>query len=146
MSEISAIVSWAPGSIEPQVLLAPFSAMKHGAVSYLCPSMERLVTHYCTVSVMVIRIWFKNLQLIGRGGKRNNIVYMVNIYGSWKRIRGIMGYFVQVGDIINGNGRDIQIWYTRINWKGIIESVINCYIVLFSNWGGLLLALNSMTE
>ena len=53
--------------------------------------------------------------------------------GSWKGIIGISGSFVWVGTIINGNGRDIQILANTTNWKWIIESVIDCPIILFSH-------------
>ena len=36
-------------------------------------------------------------------------------------------------NIINVNGREIQIWYNNINWKVIVEVVINCPIVVFSH-------------
>ena len=35
-------------------------------------------------------------------------------------------------NIINGNGREIQIWYNTINWKVIVEGIINCLIVVLS--------------
>ena len=33
--------------------------------------------------------------------------------------------FWGAGNITNSNGRGIQIWYNTINWKGIVEGVIN---------------------
>ena len=44
-----------------------------------------------------------------------------------------IGIFWGEVNIINGNGRDIQIWSNTINWKGIVEGVINCPIVVFSH-------------
>ena len=77
--------------------------------------MERVVTRDGMVSFMIIVIWFLKLWLIRRGGKRTNRVSGGNINDSWKRIRGIMGSFVWVGTITNGNERDIKNGGTRIN-------------------------------
>ena len=48
---------------------------------------------------------------------------------------------------MNGDGKDIQIWANTINWKGVIEEVINCTIVLFSRLNFLVVAflLNAIT-
>ena len=32
-----------------------------------------------------------------------------------------IGIFWGAGNIINSNGREIQIWSNTINWKGIVE-------------------------
>ena len=50
-----------------------------------------------------------------RGGQRTNRVTIGNRNGSYKQIIGIPDFFVLAGTIINGNGRDIQIWATKIN-------------------------------
>ena len=89
--------------------------MEPGPVSSYIPDTERVVTHDGMLSVSIIRIWFKKLWGIGRGGKRTTRVYIRNRNVTRKRIRVIPRPFVWVGTIINGNGKDIQIWATTIN-------------------------------
>ena len=107
--------------------------MEPGSLSSFRPEKARFVTHDVIYSVRIIRIWFNNLWEIGRVSQRANIFSIGNRNGSWKLIRGIPGYFVWEGTIINGNGRQIQRWDTTINWKGIIEEVINFTIVILSH-------------
>ena len=59
-----------------------------------------------------------------------------------------IGIFWGGQNIINVNGREIQIWSNTIKWKDIVEGVINCHIVLFYHWNLLVLTLlwNDMTQ
>ena len=41
------------------------------------------------------------------------MVYIGNRNGDWRWFRGTVGYFVQAGTIINGYGRDSQIFLTQ---------------------------------
>ena len=83
------------------------------------------------LSFRIIIIWYKKLRVIGRGGQHTNKFSIGNINVISKRIRGIPGSCVRVGTVINGKGREVQIWDTKFNRKGMIESVIKCPVVLF---------------
>ena len=104
--------------------------MGTGAVSFFHTDMEMVVINGGMLIVRITRIKEKKLWGIRSGGQHTNRVSRGKINGSWKWIRGILVYFGGAGNIINGNGRDIQIWSNTINWKGIIEGVINCPIFL----------------
>ena len=99
-------------------------------VSSFSPEAERVVTNDGMLSVNLTRIKDKNFWGFRRGGQRTTRVSRSNRNDSWNCIRGIPGYFVWEGDIINGNGRYIQIWANTTNRKRIIESVIKCTIVV----------------
>ena len=121
--------------------------MEPVAVSSFLPAMEMVVTNYGMLSVRINTIYDKRLWGVKIGIQRTNRFYIFYINGVWKWIRGILGYFVQAGTIIYGNGRYIQSWATTINWKGVIKSVIKCPIVVFFRWIFLAIYLlwNSMT-
>ena len=104
--------------------------MKHVSVSYFNPVMSSVVTNNDMLSVRINIIQDKNLWGVRRGGQYNSIVFIGNRNVSWKRIRGISGSFVWAGTITNGNVRDIQRWANNVNWKGIIEAVIKCTVVV----------------
>ena len=72
--------------------------MEPVAVSSSRPAMARVVTHDGMLSVRIIRICFKKLWGIGKGGQRTNRFSRGNRNGSWKRIRGIPGFFRFGGD------------------------------------------------
>ena len=61
---------------------------------------------------------------------------------------GVYWYFFWYGTIIAGHGREIQIWNTTINNKGVFEAVINCPVVVLSCWNNLIPSLlwNTITE
>ena len=107
--------------------------MEPGSVSSFNPDTKRVVTHAGMLSAWAIIIHDKNFQGVIRGGQCTNIVYRGNRNDSCKRIIGILGYLFLSRTIINGNGKKIQIWVATINRKGIIESVINCPIVVLFN-------------
>ena len=67
--------------------------------------MDRVVTHDVMVSVRIIIIQYNNLWGVRRGGQRTNRVSGGDRNGIWKWIRGIAGYYVWAGTIINGYGR-----------------------------------------
>ena len=72
--------------------------METGAVYYFPPSTERVVTHDGMASVIIIIIQDNNVWLFRSSAQLTNIVSRGNRNGSWKRIRGIAGYFVWGGD------------------------------------------------
>ena len=92
-----------------------FSIMEPGAVSYCSSVMARVVTHDGMLSVRIIRTLHKQLWGIRRCIQHTNIVSIGKRNLIWKRIIGIPLSFVQAGTIVNGNGREIQIWATTIN-------------------------------
>ena len=102
-------------------------------------SKERVVTHDVMVSVRIITIQDNNLWGVRSGGQITNRFSRDNRNGSWKRIRGIAGYYVRAGTIINGHGRQIQIWATTIKWKDTSESVKKCPIISLYNLNCLVL-------
>ena len=85
------------------------------SVSFYHIAMTIIITHDGMLSVRIIRMCFKKSWMIGRGDQRTNRVTIGNRNGSYKRIIGIPDCFVLPGTIINGNGRDIQIWDIKIN-------------------------------
>ena len=141
MTVINPLFNWTRGAIEPRFVVAHFSFMEPGALSTCFPVISRVSTHDGMLSVKIIRFFYRKLWGIGRGGQCTTRVSRGNRNGSWKWIRGIPEYFVRAGNIINGKVRDIQIWYTKINWKGIIGAVINYPIIVLSNCNDLVLAL-----
>ena len=89
--------------------------MEPGAV-YSCHSdMAMIVTYDGMYSVRIIIFWCNKLWGIRSGGKCTNGVSSGNRNGICNRIRGIPGYFVWTGTIINANMRDIQSWANTIN-------------------------------
>ena len=94
--------------------------------------MDRFVFIHGVTRFRIIRSYYKGLWGIKSYAQSTNKVFGGNIYGSWNMIRGIAGYLIRAGTIINGNRRDIQSWATTMIWKGIIESVIKCTVVLLS--------------
>ena len=77
-------------------------------ISYLLRATARFIYHDGMVIGWSITSEGKNLQGVRRGGKIINIFYRDNRNVIWKRIRGIVEYFVWCGTIINGNGKKIQ--------------------------------------
>ena len=77
--------------------------------------MDRFVSRDDMVSFRSTRSYDTNLLVPIRGGQSNKKMYEGKSDGSWKRIRGIAGSFVWYETIINGYGREIQIWITTIN-------------------------------
>ena len=84
-------------------------------------------------SVRIIRIQYKNIWVVIRGGQHTNRVSRGNRNGIWKQIKVISGNFVLVGTISNANGRGVQILANNINWKVIIEDIIKYPIIVFSH-------------
>ena len=148
MTLISHLVHWTRWAIGYWFFVVSIFTMRHGSVSSFFPSREFFVAHNGMTSVMIIIIWFKELWVIRGLGQLNNKFYRGKINWIWKRIRGITGSFVRAGAFIDGNGREIQIWCNRINWKEIIEAVVNCPIVVLYHRNCLVLAFlwNYMTE
>ena len=67
---------------------------------------------------------------IRRGGKITNRIFRSKRDSRWEQMRGIACYLIRTGSIINGDGRYIQSRDTKISFKGIIEEVINCPVVV----------------
>ena len=47
---------------------------------------------------------------------------------------GIDGSFSCVGNILNGNGKNIQSWDTRNSCEGIIKELLICPVVVFPHF------------
>ena len=80
------------------------------------------------------------MRLVRRGGQSTNRVPIDNRAGQMEADWGISVYFVLYETIINWHGTDIQSWNITINCKGVVEAVINCPVVLFSQCNFLVLA------
>ena len=120
------------GAIEPGLFIASFIIMFPRAVSYFHPATVRLICIHCMSMVRIIRRQDKESWQISRGVQSTTIFFRSNRDGSWKHIGGITGSFMWAGSIINGNGRQIQIWATKIICKVIIGSVIKRTVVVLS--------------
>ena len=101
-------------------------------VSSFHPATVRIIFLNFMGRVRIIRRQEKEQWRIKRGGQITNRIFRGNRDCSWEHIWGIAGSFMQVGSFTNGNVGYIQIWATKIIFKGIIESVINCPVVELS--------------
>ena len=105
-----------------------FFTMVPTAVLFVEPTSERHIFLHNMDSIRIIIR--KEIQKIRRGGKITNIIVRGNIYGSWKQILVISSSFMRAGSITNGDGRQVQIWTTKLICKGIIEAVIKLPVVV----------------
>ena len=106
------------GSIEPFIFVAYYFTKFTAAVSSSDPTFESQTFLHNMDSIRVIIR--KEIWRIRRGGQIPNRIFRGNRDGIWDQIWGISGYFMWVGYIINGDGRWMKIWATKISCKGII--------------------------
>ena len=133
MSVIKLLVNRTCGAIELPFVKSSYYIMEPGAVSSFTLSAESVVTHDGMASIIITIIQDNKFWGIRRSGQLNIAVSRGNRNGSWKRIRGIDGSFIQAGAIINGHERYIPIWVTTINCKYIFEAVIKFPVFVFSH-------------
>ena len=120
------------GSIEPCIFVAYFLTIFSTSVSNVDPTFERHIFLHNIESIRIIRR--KKIWWFIRVGQITNRTFRGNIDGIWERISGTSGYFMWVGSIINVDGRYMQIWATKISFKGIIEAVLKCPVVVLQSW------------
>ena len=99
--------------IEPCIFVASFLIMFTTVVYYFQPTKGRHIFLNNMESIRIISR--KEIWLIRRDGKSINIIYRGYRDGIWEQIWGILGSLMQARSIINGDGRYIQIWATKLH-------------------------------
>ena len=120
MKLINPLMNRAHESIEPSFFVTYYYIISPSTVSYLHIVTFIFNSHRSVVFFWIIRSQKENLWGVTSGGQITEIFLGSTLIAA-ESISAVQRALFTGGAIINENGRDIGIWYTTINCKGVVE-------------------------